>query len=85
MQPTDSVLRALTDHYNNTFEMTWRLWMQRNRTFLTLLVVIALAIVFTNPALLGATLNIAIRNTTGNPGGDGAGVPIDPITYRASP
>jgi len=37
------LVEALTEHYQNTYELTYRYWVQRNRTFLLLLTVIAIA------------------------------------------
>jgi len=34
---------SLTQHYQNTYELTYQFWLQRNRTFLFLLAVIGLA------------------------------------------
>lgn len=34
---------SLTQHYQNTYEQTYRFWLQRNRTFLSLLAIIGVA------------------------------------------
>src|ERR1700704_3909053 len=39
---------ALVDHYQNTYELVFRLWGQRNRTFLLLLGVVGLAALLVN-------------------------------------
>lgn len=39
--------KALADHYQNTYELTYSLWQQRNRTFLLLLAVIGIATLLT--------------------------------------
>lgn len=47
--------QLLTEHYQKTFELTMKLWEQRNRTFLILLLVVGLATLLTfNPTKLVA-------------------------------
>lgn len=47
---------ALVDHYNRTFDVTLKLWQQRNSTFLVLLLVVGIANLFSNRQVLLATL-----------------------------
>jgi hypothetical protein len=44
--------RALVDHYRDTFQITWRLWEKRNKSFLLLLGVIGLANLLTHEGFL---------------------------------
>jgi len=41
------VAKVLAEHYQKTFDLTYELWMQRNRTFLVLLGVIGVATLLT--------------------------------------
>jgi len=43
----DPVVSVLTEHYQRSYEVTYKLWRQRNRTFLVLLAVIAVAALMT--------------------------------------
>jgi hypothetical protein len=58
--------RALIGHYDKTFDVTWQLWGQRNRTFLMLLLVICLANLITNDEFLRLLINAALGYLTGN-------------------
>jgi hypothetical protein len=44
--------QALVGHYHDTYDVTWKLWEQRNKTFLMLLLVVGLANLFTNDEFL---------------------------------
>lgn len=43
----DPVVNVLTEHYQRSYEVTYKLWRQRNRIFLILLAVIAVAALMT--------------------------------------
>lgn len=60
------VTAALVEHYQKTFELTYKLWQQRNRTFLLLLAVIAAATLLSFRTPLGDTLLASwIANSAG--------------------
>jgi hypothetical protein len=58
--------RALIGHYDKTFDVTWQLWGQRNKTFLLLLLVVGLANLLTNDEFLRILINAALGYLTGN-------------------
>src|ERR1700694_3447597 len=45
--PMDGVVKALIEHYQETYKLTYKLWQQRNYIFLILLGVIAAATLLT--------------------------------------
>ena len=56
MRPMTDVTTALVEHYQKTYELTYKLWQQRNRTFLLLLAVIAAATFLSFRTPVGDTL-----------------------------
>jgi hypothetical protein len=58
----DDKTGSIIDHYNRTFEVTWKLWEQRNRTFLVLLLTIGIANLFTNDDFLLATMKTVFEH-----------------------
>lgn len=56
----DEVAKALIEHYQKTYELTYALWQQRNKTFLVLLAVIAFATLLTFRVPQAETLLVSL-------------------------
>lgn len=62
---SDKHVELITQHYQDTYDLTYRLWVQRNRIFLVLLVIVALASLLTYSPETNSILLMCIGKALG--------------------